>query len=79
MLVISRHEANQFSVDHTNQGLTGGEAIEHVLTQRLFSNGLDEGLDNGQGDISLEHGKANFSQHLLGVGLGEASLALDCF
>ena len=73
------NQLDQLLVNNAHQGLAGGQAVQHFLAQGLLLHLVDEFLDHGQGHVGFQQCEANFAQHFLRVGLGNAGFAFDIF
>ena len=60
-----------------DQSLAGGEALQHVLAERLFFDPADKFAYDRQRDVGFEQRDANLAQHGVGVGFGQSCFALD--
>lgn len=69
------HELDQLVVDDGDENLTRGQAGRHLLALRFDLDRIEEGLDDGQGDIGLEQRHAHLAQGLGDVVLADTTLA----
>ena len=71
---LATNQVHHGIVDDAHQRLAGGERLQHLLAQCLFLHLGNEVAHHGQGHIGLQQGDADFPQHFLGIGFGQASL-----
>ena len=63
------------SADDPEDGLVGGEALQHVLAGGSGADSLDDPLRDLEVDVRLEEGEADLPERGVDLGLGEDTLA----
>ena len=69
---VAPHERREFLVHDADQRLPRVQAAHDVLAHRAFLDARDEITHHRQGDVGLEQSHADFTQHVLRIGLGQA-------
>ena len=62
-------------MDDPDDGLSAGQALEYLLTDRLFLNPGDELLDDAEVYIRLKQGKPNLAQGVADILFREPAMA----
>ena len=75
--VRTAHEGDELVIDDLDYLLRGGERFQDILAERLFADGGDEVLDDGEIDIRLEKGDPDLTHRLLDLELGELPLVAE--
>ena len=67
----------QLAMDDLDEVLLGREAAQHLLTERVLLDRLDEVAHDRDVDVGFEERQAHVAQRFLDVPLGDSSLALQ--
>ena len=77
--VFFAHDAHQLALYGFNKGLVGREFQADFLTDGGVFDGLDDFLDDWQGNVGFDQRHAHITQHLADVVFGDAGLAAQFF
>ncbi len=72
---FASHQPRELALHDPDQRLTGRQRSRDVLSQRFFTDGGNEILDDRQRDVGLEQHHAYFAQGFLDIGVGQSGFA----
>ena len=73
--IAGAQQVDELVVDDLHHGLTGGEALQDVLADRLLTDARDEVLDDLEVDVGLEQREAHLAHRGIDVGLADPAAA----
>ena len=72
---IAADQERELALHDANQCLSGRQAADDFLAERLLLDARNEIAHHGKRDVGFKQGHAHLAQHVLHVLLGEPSLA----
>ena len=72
---VAAHQLRQLAVHDADQRLPRRQAADHLLSERAFAHARDEVANDRQRHVGFEQRDADFAQHLLRIGFGQARFA----